>query len=98
VFHAVEAVGLPEAAINLAHGVAFLAAAKKDRSAYDALQAAKADVEKFGNLPVPLNIRNAASKLMDDLGYGKGYEKYDTKSYLPDTLKGKKYFNERHEQ
>jgi len=91
VFHAVESVGMPEAAINLAHGVAFLSLAKKDRSAYDALQSAKADVAEFGNLPIPLSVRNAVTKLMKDLGYGKGYEKYDTKSYLPEKLDKKKY-------
>jgi putative ATPase len=54
--------------------------------------AAKADVETFGNLPVPLNLRNAPTKLMKKLGYGKGYEKYSTADLLPEKLKGKKYF------
>jgi putative ATPase len=54
--------------------------------------AALSDVRQFGNLPVPMNIRNAPTKLMKGLGYGKGYEKYDTKSYLPEKLRGKKYF------
>ena len=91
VFRAVEAVGLPEAAINLAHGAAYLSQCKKDRSAYDALQAAMEDVKKHGNLPVPLNLRNAPTKLMKELNYGKEYEKYSKESYLPDKLKGKKY-------
>jgi putative ATPase len=91
VFSAVENIGLPEAAINLAHGVAYLAGAAKDRSAYDAYFAALADVQKFGNLPIPMKIRNAPTKLMKDLGYHKGYKKYDTESYLPDKLKGKEY-------
>ena len=91
VFRAVEAVGLPEAAINLAHGAAYLSQCKKDRSAYDALQAAMEDVKKHGNLPVPLNLRNASTKLMKELNYGKEYEKYSKESYLPDKLKGKKY-------
>jgi len=73
VFQAVDTIGLPEAAINLAHGVAYLAGAAKDRSAYDALRAAQEDVRKTGNLPIPLNIRNAPTKLMKELGYGKGY-------------------------
>lgn len=92
VFRAVETIGLPEAGINLAHGVAYLANASKDRSAYEAYAEALADVKKTGNLPIPLKIRNAPTKLMKDLGYGKGYQKYDTDSYLPDKLKNKQYF------
>lgn len=92
VFRACETIGYPECAINLAHGVAYLANAQKDRSAYEALRAAQADVQAFGNLPVPMNIRNAPTKLMKELGYGKGYKKYDEESYLPTKLKNKKYF------
>lgn len=91
VFRACETVGYPECAINLAHGVAYLAGCKKDRSAYDGLRAAQADVRELGALPVPLKLRNAPTKLMKDEGYGKDYEKYDTESYLPEKLKGKKY-------
>ena len=91
VFRAVEIIGLPEAAINLAHGVAYLASAKKDRSVYDALRAAQKDVYELGNLPIPLKIRNAPTKLMKELGYGTGYEKYDKGGYLPEKIKGKKY-------
>ena len=93
VFSAVEKVGLPECAINLAHGVVFLASAKKDRRAYDALQKAMEDVKKYGNLPIPLNIRNAPTKLMKDIGYGKGYKKYGNESFLPEKIKDSKYFN-----
>jgi putative ATPase len=91
VFRAVETIGLPEAAINLAHGVAYLALASKDRSSYDAYFAAVDDVKKLGNLPIPVKIRNAPTKLMKELGYHKGYKKYDEDSYLPEKLKGKKY-------
>jgi len=91
VFRAVEMIGLPEAAINLAHGVAYLAQAKKDRRSYEAYFTALADVKKFGNLPIPLRIRNAESQIMKDLGYGKGYQKYTEESNLPDKLKNKKY-------
>lgn len=93
VFRAVETIGLPEAGINLAHGAAYLSLAKKDRSSYDAYFAALEDVKKLGNLPIPLKIRNAPTKLMKELGYGKGYEKYpeEKTGYLPDKLKGKKY-------
>ena len=91
VFRAVETIGLPEAAINLAHGASYLSLAAKDRSSYDAYFEAVDDVKKFGNLPIPLKIRNAPTKLMKNLGYHKGYTKYDTESYLPDKLKGKRY-------
>jgi putative ATPase len=91
VFRAVETIGLPEAQENLAHGVAYLSLAAKDRSVYDAYMEALADVRKTGNLPIPLRIRNAPTKLMKELDYGKGYEKYDKTGYLPDKLKGKKY-------
>lgn len=91
VFRAVETIGLPEAAITLAHGVAYLAEAKKDRRSYDAYFKALDDVKKHGNLPIPLKIRNAPTKLMKDLGYHKGYEKYTKEDLLPDKLKKKKY-------
>jgi putative ATPase len=92
VFRACETIGYPECAINLAHGVAYLAKAQKDRSAYDALGEAQSDVQKLGNLPVPKKIRNAPTKLMKELDYHKGYKLYDTESYLPDKLKKRKYF------
>jgi len=91
VFRAVETIGLPECGINLAHGVAYLCQCKKDRSAHDAYMAAMEDVKKFGNIPIPLNLRNPETKLMEDLGYGEGYEKYSRESFLPDKLKNKKY-------
>ena len=59
---------------------------------YDAFNAAMADVKNFGNLPIPLNVRNAPTKLMKELGYGKGYEKYAEESFLPEKIKKKKYF------
>lgn len=91
VFRAVETVGLPEAGINLAHGVAYLSNCTKDRSAYDAYKSALDDVRKLGNLPIPLNLRNAPTKLMKEIGYGAGYEKYSAEDFLPKKLKGKKY-------
>jgi putative ATPase len=91
VFQACQTIGYPECQLSLAHGVAYLAQSKKDRSANDAIGEAMADIQKFGNLPIPMNIRNAPTKLMKEVGYGKGYKKYDTESYLPEQLKGKKY-------
>ena len=84
-------IGYPECAINLAHGAAYLAGAKKSRESYDAYFEALADVQKLGNLPIPKKIRNAPTKLMKDLGYHKGYTLYDEDSYLPDKLKNKRY-------
>lgn len=92
VFRACETIGYPECAINLVHGVVYLAQSPKNRSAHDALRTAQADVKELGNLPIPFEIRNAPTKLMKDLHYGEGYEKYTTKDLLPDKLKGKKYF------
>lgn len=102
VFRAVETIGYPEATINLAHGVAYLSQCKKDRRACEAVFSALDDVKKFGNLPIPLKVRNAPTKLMKELKYGEGYEKYpvksqsdhgagDNESYLPEKLKKKKY-------
>ncbi len=91
VFRACEVIGYPECRINLAHGVAYLANCKKDRSSYDAIGAALADVKALGNLEIPMHIRNAPTRLMKELGYGDGYEIYDKESYLPKKLKDKKY-------
>ena len=91
VFRAVETIGYPECAISLAHGVAYLCECKKSRASHDALRSAQEDVTKYGNLPIPMKIRNAPTKLMKELDYGKGYSKYDDTSYLPDKIKNKKY-------
>lgn len=92
VFRAVETIGYPEAAINLAHGAAYLAKAPKDRSAYEALRKAEADVKEYGNLPTPLKIRNPVTKLMKNLKYGEGYEAYTKEDLLPEKLKKRRYF------
>jgi len=91
VFQAVQQIGLPEAAINLAHGVTYLAQAKKDRRSYSAYQKAVHAVRDTGTLPVPLNLRNAPTSLMKGLGYGKGYELYTDADLLPDQLKGRTF-------
>ena len=92
VFRACETIGYPECQENLAAGTVYLATAKKDRSAYEAYMRALEDVKTYGNLPIPLQIRNPVTKLMKDIGYGKGYEKYTKEDLLPDKLKGKKYY------
>lgn len=92
VFQACQQIGLPECQENLAHGVVYLTLAKKDRHAYDAYMNALSDVQVLGNLPIPMSIRNAPTKLMKELGYGKGYERYTKESLLPEKIKGKKYY------
>jgi len=92
VFRAVETVGYPECQENLAAGTVYLAQAPKDRRAYDAYMAALADVKQFGNLPIPLNLRNAPTKLMKEIGYSKGYEMYSKAPLLPEKIASKKYF------
>jgi len=92
VFRACETIGYPECQENLAAGTVYLATAKKDRSAYDAYMKALEDVNKYGNLPTPLKIRNPVTKLMKDIGYGEGYNKYTKEDLLPEKLAGKVYF------
>lgn len=99
VFQAVEAVGLPEAQINLAHGTTYLASRPKDNASYVGLQEALHDSNTLGNLGVPLHLRNATTPLMRQLDYGKGY-KYvhddpsaqTEQSHLPEPLRGKRYY------
>jgi len=77
--------------------VVYMAKCRKSNDLYVAYGKAAADVKQFGNLPVPLHIRNAPTKLMKDLGYGKDYKyspDYDyqeKQEYLPDKLRGRKY-------
>ena len=99
VFHAVEVIGLPEAQINLAHGVTYLAMAPKSNASYAALLAARKDAKEKGNLPVPLHLRNAVTSLMKDLEYRKGYRyaHEDPKgakdqTHLPEELKDRRYY------
>ena len=92
IFRAVETIGLPECGINLAHGVAYLSNCAKDKSAYNAYKSALEDARKFGNLPVPLKLRNAPTKLMKNLKYGEDYDSYTKEDLLPSKLRGKRYF------
>ncbi len=96
VFDACHKLGYPECNVHLAQCVIYLAKSKKDITAYAAYSKAKKDVEKFGNLPVPLHLRNAPTKLMGDLNYGKGYKYTPLKdsseqNYLPEELENSKY-------
>ena len=95
-FQAVERIGMPESGIILSHIAVALAKSKKDRSSYDAWNRAKELAAKTRNLPIPLGIRNAPTKLMEDLGYAKGYRweagfHHDI-SYLPDEIKDQKLY------
>ncbi|MBC7981942.1 replication-associated recombination protein A [Candidatus Parcubacteria bacterium] len=92
VFRAVETIGYPEAGINLAHGVVYLSEAPKTKASYYAYGRVISEVKQSGNLPIPMNIRNASTKLMKDIGYGEGYEKYTKEDLLPEEIKGKKFY------
>jgi len=97
VYDACHKIGVPECNVHLSQCVIYLAKTKKSITAYEAYCQAKKDVQKFGNLPVPFEIRNASTKLMENLGYAKGYEytpKEDSfdQQYLPEKLKKRKYF------
>lgn len=94
VFRAVETIGLPECGINLSHGVVYLSKAKKSRDTYDAYSKALSDAKTFGNLPIPMKLRNAPTKLNRELGYGDGYEMYTDEDLMPEKLRGKKYLSE----
>lgn len=92
VFRAVETIGLPECTLNLAHGVAYLANAPKDRSTTNAIGEAMEDARRHGNLPVPMKIRNAPTRLMKKLGYGKDEGNDPEGDLMPEKLRGRRYF------
>lgn len=95
-FEACHKIGMPECNVILTQCVIYLAKSKKDITAYQAYSRAKKDIEELGNLPVPLHIRNAPTKLMKNLGYGKNYkytplEDSSNQKYLPRELENRKY-------
>ncbi|MEN8805968.1 MAG: replication-associated recombination protein A [Desulfobacterales bacterium] len=92
-------IGRPEGDLALAQAAVYLATAPKSNSLYTAYQAVVADIAATGSQPVPLQIRNAPTRLMKDLGYAEGYryahnytEAYVPQEYLPDGLKGRQYY------
>lgn len=96
-FMAIERVGMPEGGIILSHVATALARAKKSRESYNAWAKAKEMADKTMSLPVPLHLRNASTKLMADLGYGKDY-KWEAgfkaeKGFLPDDIANVNFFN-----
>jgi putative ATPase len=92
VFRAVEIIGYPECQFNLAEGVVYLASALKNRAAGDAYFTALDDVKQHGNLPIPMKLRNAPTKLMKQLGYGDNYSMYGDTDLLPEKIKGSRYY------
>ena len=98
-YQACHFIGYPECNVNLAQAVVYMAKSKKSNDLYRAYNKASDDVKKFGNLPVPLNIRNASTKLMKNLDYGKGYkyspdfEYKEDQEYMPEELKKRKYLD-----
>ena len=91
--------GMPECSINLAQAVVYMAKSKKSNRLYEGYMKAQRDVAEFGALPVPLHLRNAPTKLMKELDYGKDYKyspKFDyqeNQEYLPEKLKKRKYLD-----
>ena len=98
-FQASQAVGLPEARIILSQAAIYLATSPKSNSAYLAIGEAQQQVRKTGNLPVPLHLRNAPTKLMKNLDYGKNYkyahnfdQNFVDQEFQPEQISGTKYF------
>lgn len=99
-YQACHFIGMPECSVNLTHAVIYLSMAPKSNAMELAYNEAKADAVQHLNEPVPLQIRNAPTKLMGELGYGKGYQyAHDTKEKmaamqcLPDGLKDRSYYH-----
>ncbi|MDA9642874.1 replication-associated recombination protein A [bacterium] len=94
-FQAVTSVGYPEGRILLSECVIYLATSPKSNSAYKAINEAQEKVRKTGNLPIPLHLRNAPTKLMKELGYGEDYKyahdyanHFIEQEFLPEEIKG----------
>lgn len=100
-YDACHYIGMPECSVNLAQAVVYMAKSKKSNKLYEAYLRVQKDVSDYPNEPVPLHLRNAPTKLMKNLGYGKNY-KYTPKfenpedakqEYLPKKFKGRKYLD-----
>ncbi len=99
-FQAVDVIGYPEARIILAQCAVYLASSPKSNASYMAIESAIGKVHETGDLPVPLSIRNAPTRLMKKMGYGKGYQyahdyegNFIDAEFLPDALKGTKFYD-----
>ena len=98
-FEVVSKIGMPEGRIPLAETTVYLASSPKSNASYMALEKALAEVKESGNLSVPLPIRNAPTKLMEELGYSDGYKyahdypgHFADMEFMPDALKGKVFY------
>jgi len=98
-YQACHFIGMPECSVHLTHAVVYMSLAPKSNALYIAYGEAAEDAQKMLAEPVPMNIRNAPTKLMKELGYGKGYvyahdmeDKLSTMQCLPDSLVGRKYY------
>ena len=98
-FESVKVIGYPECRIILSQTAIYLASSPKSNSSYIAIKDAQQLVKKTGDLPVPLHIRNAPTKLMKEIGYGKGYKyaheyenNFAMQEFLPDKIKGQKIY------
>lgn len=99
-YQAVERLGMPEARIPLGQCVIYLACSPKSNSAYRAIDEALRAAESHGNLPVPMHLRNAPTKMMKDLGYGEDYKyphafdgHFVPQSYRPEAIQNETYYN-----
>ena len=99
-FDAVSKIGYPECRINLSQCACYLACSAKSNATYMALENANAAIRQRGDLPVPLHIRNAPTRLMEQMGYGKGYKyahdyegNFAEQEYLPAGLEGSRFYN-----
>lgn len=101
-YEACHYIGMPECGVNLAQAVVYLAKCKKSNKLYTAYAHVQEDIRNLPNEPVPLHLRNAPTKLMKNLGYGRGYKytpdyenpKEAEQDYLPENLCGRKYLEE----
>ncbi len=98
-FQAVNMIGYPEARIILAQCAVYLASSPKSNASYMAIENALQKVNETGDLPIPLSVRNAPTKLMKNLGYGKDYQyahsyenSFVNMEFLPDAIKGMKFY------
>jgi putative ATPase len=98
-FESVKVIGYPECRIILSQTAIYLASSPKSNSSYISIKEAQQIVKKTGDLPVPLHIRNAPTKLMKEIGYGKNYKyaheyenNFAIQEFLPDKIKGKKIY------
>ncbi len=104
-FDAVHKIGMPEARIILSECAIYLATSPKSNSAYEAIDAAISVVQRDGNLPVPLHIRNAPTKLMKEIGYGKDYKyahayegNFVEQDFLPKKIKKERFYKPQNNQ